>query len=337
MPLDNAIWVAAKSKIYGTMGPYLGVFNPTTGANESYTKVIQPAAGPCHLCYHGGSLFVSAWNCQIGRDTSNLIQTERDIFPIDPDTLTVGAGLGLCTDPIMAYSAYQYAFSNGPAMMISIGAKILFDWYAQQGRVFGRIDPSNIAGFIGAPLANPRDTSQTMPDFHIGNFGYDGTYVYLAWPYGPDAAARIAVASNQMPVADYCRLAVADDGVVTPYSAEWCVLNSKVYVVGANNLLVRVNAWGGIPGDYTKLDLDGVTGDCAPFRIRYCNEAGNAFYQKLLLPCQGIDSVIVWDPSTDDVGDAVVKSGFDGPIDVVFTDTKAFAVQSGPAGLKEIT
>lgn len=327
MPLDNAIYVSSKDKIYGSMGPCIGVFD-ATGKEESFTRVLDTAERPTFICWHGSSLYISAWDIPVGKANDEQMTT-RDIFPVDPDTLALGTGLFLCENAKMSWSAYQVGFYNGPGYLRSIGTNILFVWYGESATTFGRIDPSNPAAFIGNSLADPSDVGLTMPDFHYEIFGFDGTYAYMAWPYGPDIA-KIDTTATKMNPTSYCGITPGDTGIVTPFSAEYCALNGLVYAVCGNQYLVRVNSFGA--SDYTTFNLDLVSSNCAPFRLRY-----NTYDGKLYIPCQNRNVVIVWNPALDTVGSAVVKTGFDGPLDVVFTPTKSFAVQSGVVSLKEIT
>ncbi len=127
-------------------------------------------------------------------------------------------------------------------------------------------------------------------------------------------------------------IAPADVGVVMPMAVEYCAADSLVYAVCGGQYVVRVDAWAG--NSYTKFNLSAlVTSGCDPFHIRY-----RASDQCLYIPCQGNDTVLVWNPVADPAMGAVVqKTGFSGPIDVVFTASKAFAVQTGTQSLKEIT
>ncbi len=65
-----------------------------------------------------------------------------------------------------------------------------------------------------------------------------------------------------------------------------------------------------------------------PLHARY-----NSVDELLYIPGGKSDSVAVLDPADDSLS---IVTGFDSPLDVVFTDSKAFAVQSGLVGLKEI-
>lgn len=66
-----------------------------------------------------------------------------------------------------------------------------------------------------------------------------------------------------------------------------------------------------------------------PIRIRYRSSDG-----KLYIPTWEADSVVILDPTTDTVSD--IKTGFSSPCDVVFTGSKAFAIQQSSLGIKEI-
>lgn len=72
----------------------------------------------------------------------------------------------------------------------------------------------------------------------------------------------------------------------------------------------------------------GLTG-ALPFNIRY-----RSSNDRIYVPTWEDNSVVIIDPSSDTV--ETIKTGFDSPFDVVFTASKAFAVQHGSEGLKEI-
>lgn len=313
MPLDTALYFAGTDKIYGVMGPYIRKFNATTGAQEAIQKINAPSEGPCGICALGAFLYVSVWNAQRGQaEWIDATQPLRDIFPVDPATLAIGAGLGVTT------IAANDLFMHGPKDLLTVGNKIYYV-FAQDGRDpwVGRVDPT---------LPGGNQIGLGMPFLAHGQMATDGTYLYYAYGFGP-GFARFTLANVLMNTWDNCTLAGGDTGLVMPYAAEWCPTNSRSYYVGGNQWLCRVNSWGA--SDYTRYNLDAITAGNTPFHIRYRSSDG-----LLYIPSQGNDTVIVWNPT---LGSGIAKTGFDGPIDVVYTPTKAFAVQSGQTSLVEIT
>lgn len=326
--LNQAIYVAAQDKIYGTMGPYIAKFNATTGEREAISKVTAPAEGPCHLVYHAGTVYVSCWNAQVGASSDGTTVTSlyRDIFPVNPTTLAVGARLGVYD--AMQFAIPSYMMFEGPHQMISLGSMLWFDWQASGAtHQYVRIDPS--APGTWTPFISNSDKFVADLRFCVGQFATDGTNII----YANAQNARLAYfnAVGVMATAAACNLTVGDTGVVMPVAVEYCPADTKTYAVCASEYVMRVDAWSGT--NYTKFNLSAlVTSGCNPFHIRY-----RSSNQCLYLPSQGNDTVLVWNPVTDPaMGSVLQKTGFDGPIDVVFTGSKAFAVQSGVQSLKEI-
>jgi YVTN family beta-propeller protein len=113
-----------------------------------------------------------------------------------------------------------------------------------------------------------------------------------------------------------------------PCGVAWCPVNGHAYWVQQSPILLKSNAakiWNS-SWDWVNTGV----GNATPINIRY-----RPFDQQLYIPNWQDNTVTVLDPITDTV--SAVKTGFTSPIDVVFTPTKAFAVQDSTVGLLEIT
>lgn len=318
-PLEYAVYVGDTDKIYGMMGPYVVQFNATTGAPESWERVSSPAQGPCGICYHAptGKLYASVWLGHSGT-WYTATRPERDIFPIDPATLAVGGGLGV-------YGRGGSAFGSegqGPEFMLSDGTQYIYyawHWYAG-GTFIGRVDPS-------APASWASDFDYGDDDMDFIQFCFDGTLLH----FPRQSYNRVAYVNPATLAEDHLHIAAPDRSILMPLSVEWCALAryTAPYVVSASKWLMRVNDYA--TSDYTKWDISSVT-DAAPRpqRIRYC-----PLDEKLYLASPSTDCITIFDPVTEAV--TAVKTGFDAPHDLVFTNTKIWAVQRGAVGLKEVT
>jgi len=104
--------------------------------------------------------------------------------------------------------------------------------------------------------------------------------------------------------------------------------NKNWIVCGDTNLLRQESLTN---NDVTVFDLGAVVGPSElpdPCRIR---NIGGLLY----MPCMTANGIIIYTPGAP-INTAVWKGGFEGPMDVVSTGSKVFAVQNSPVGLKEI-
>ena len=354
MPFDSATYCDVTNKIYASMGPYVVQCNATTGAREAIVKVASPFLGPTRLIYYqpNGLLYLSLMVDPAGFDPVGLV-APGDIWPIDPVTLLVAPKVNLSSVVFPGQLTSINGFAAGPrALMVqSIGVGFLyFVWqHAPSANSFWQLygfDPGNPA------TSGVTDSHASGLFWTEEQFCCDGTFIYFG---DPDAQIMGAIPINfsgyfgswfQCDFNQAPLNMAADLNRQRPVACEIAIdgINRAFLVCGNQYLLnpFHTSAWGGPPGDsdFNMYDLSNgavVTGAIAgiqPFRLRYRKSGGD---HKIYIPCQNKDCVIVFNPATNT---GVVKTGFDSPIDVVFTDTifpgKAFAVQSGPTGLKEI-
>lgn len=324
-PLDAAVYAPSVDKIFGTMGPYLLKCNASTGAVEASARVTAPAQGPCGIAYHPltDMVYVSVWNspADIWLTTN---RPNRDIFPVNPATMAVGSGLGLYA--MLGSSSGD--IDQGPMFLSYYDHYLFFCWsfanaFDSSNSHIGRIDPANTADHWTDIQMSEGDESNVFVQFGIQ---YSPTPT-LYYPY----ASGVRVYMFDLPddvSNDFIPISAPDWGIIMPIAAEYCPADGLAYYISTNKWLMRADDFA--LNVYTKLDISSV-GDPSPKpnHIRY-----RSSNQKLYLPSASSDKITIWNPLTSAVDS--VKTGFDSPYDVVFTPTKAFAVQKGPVGLKEI-
>lgn len=321
MPLDSAVYVSSVDKIFGCDGAYVHQCDPATGARESSVRVTGPVLGPTSIAYHAanGNLYLAGWFDPSWVDMTDTFPSPRaDIYPIDPATLTVGAPLGIRSIfPALQPPGNRFGM-NGPHTLLSLGSYLYFLYrYQSGGGAPYRINPSNTS-------QNNTNASAGWNAWNSWQAATDGSFYYLCDPELVIWKAPLDFSG----VAALWDMAEFSDDDQTPVACE--VAGSDVYAVCGNGNLMKVTMFEQFgPGTWSALNLETVQANVKPFKLRYNSNDG-----LLYIPCQNEDCVIVWNPA-DDTGE--LKSGFDGPVDCVFTSDAAFAVQSGPQGLKAIT
>lgn len=322
-PLDEAVYVPTIDAIIGVMGPYVVRCNAETGAVETAQRFFQPGYGPCRICYHAPTekVYVSIRHTQENQQqTHEAYHYERGVYEVDPATL-------VATDLHVLQTKYwgDADWATGVTALKSYGEYIYFMLLGggQNAPLWiGRFNPGNIAGGQMGGGAS---------EFWAEQFAVDtsGFYWAEARYYEMDMATHDGL-WFQYSDYDYVQWSVPDRGVLMITAVEYATVSGRAYGVGGNQWMARIDNWTA-PRVYTKLNLGAVEAEANPFRLRYRSSDS-----KLYIPCQQANAIIVWDPATDDSADAVLKTGFEYPFDVVFTPTKAFALQSGTGGLKEI-
>lgn len=325
-PLDDAVYVAATDKIYGMLGPHIIKFNATTGAKESINRIFSPAYGTCRICYHAplNTLYVTLWNSPINQHFDPPVSwAHRGIYPVNPVSLIVGAALNV------TWSWFDdETWGSGPRAIMSAGGTYLYfaSGYANTNSpvTLWRVNPLNVA-----------DRAQAIDASSGGASGFnqhatDGVSIFVASP----SSARIYKYNLSLGGPEPCNIPGPYQFIDNPVAVEYSpVGGGAVYVVCGTTNMFKVTGF--TPDVISAIDISTVapaTATRRPVRIRYRSSD-----QKLYLPCQNNNAILVWNPATDNPGDADWKTGFDSPIDVVFTPTKAWAVQNGIVGLKEIT
>lgn len=329
-PMDDAVYVASIDKILGSAGAYIHQCNAATGAREASARVAAPLWGPSRVAYHAadGLVYFVGWSDLGYVDPSAGDMSDNiDLFPIVPASLAVGPGVGIkaaFTD-LQSFTSYGL---NGVQALLSLGNYLYFAFRYQRigGQMF-RINPNNVT---------QKNTSGSAgwDGWNVNSIGTDGSFIYHPYPDG-----RIYQNALDYTSRSRCQLSLATE---TPVGVD--VDGSNAYAVCGNAILIKVLTVAPLgPGTYTTFNLEdgAVITDAVlnvkPNRIKYCNVLGNPHFGKFAIPCQNTDTIIFFDPLAGANPRGFSVSGYDGPVDVVFTPSASFAVQTGPVGLKLIT
>lgn len=307
-PLFSAVYVASSGKILGTMENYVLEFNATTGALIRAVKAISPMNGPMWIGLINGEPWISCFldNTQMAFTAAE--NPRRNIFKLDTSTLEA-TGSGALPMSSLVFTPKTY---YGPRQFFGIGTMLY------TGLVIG-----NFMETVRVDTANTIDW-----DVGPNNFGYwvemfctNGTDLFFPDPFLNEI---IWINGGTMAQTDY-----SDTSPYTPVATEWVSGSvNKPYAVCSDKNMVRVDVFASSTNTIFDLEaLSGLSG-IKPLRLRY-----NSANKNLYIPCQAQDSIIVFDTVAET---ATVKAGFASPIDVVFTPTKIFAVQSSLVGLKEL-
>ena len=311
---QDACYVPVLDKIIATRGGRIIKCNATTGEREDEAVVVTPASGHSRICYHAatGNVYVGIRFCM--SDMAIVAQTRRGIFEVNPTTMVVGSNLSNAAN-MFNFGPWPDDTDNYITWMFSAGSYVYWGYQDTGASGSMRIDPSNTADF------------KTNCGLNATGFIVDQCSAGPAVAYAPEAYSD---SSDSMDLASGI-----NDGhcVVTPHktvAAAYCGFDGLAYLVCGTQWLVRVDSY--TPDAFTVYNLAAIEATADPRRIRY-----NSVDQKLYMPCQEENGIIIFDPSNPlTVSAHRWVSGFENPIDVVFTPSKKFAVQESPIGLKEI-
>lgn len=300
------------------MGPYIVQCNATTGARESYTRLAAaPIYGEMPIVYHPGTamLFVGSGltpNKQINNAWVNDPPQYKDIYKMNPVSKAIVA-TGM-------QSVFNSGFGpgdglrGGPYHLIADGDYVVYLFlFCNSYSSWGRIHATTYAN-------NGYDVFR----LHYEQIAVDANYCYTLDPYQREL--QIYNKTLDGPGSYITSPSIA------PHNAMGCcysTLDGKVWIVCSNDTILRMNSTTDL--DYTTFSLLGVSGPTVPpdpCRVQCLSDG------MLYLPCMSANGVIVFNPLT---GTGTWKDGFEGPMDVVETPTKKFAIQNSPVGLKEIT
>lgn len=325
--LEEAVYVPAPTnKIYGVRGPYIKSFDPVTGQLLLSSRFTRISFGMSHIAYDAttGNLYAAATNQlnYTGGDTT-FYPNDAGIWLIDKTTLAATKKVD-----------FQDTFANpltddcaGSWMMIAVAGKIITQAGPRSGtQSFSgavQIDEGTYAidGALDSNVAGGRIWSDIV---------FDGSIYWVVTP------ANNGIYGLDFPLQPYnfhyqIFNAFPPGGFGpwpnTPYSC--CTVGGFLYVSCKTQNVIKT-----LFDDSARTIINTGISAATPLRIRYCNPAlfpANPFAGTILVPGYNSDSIIqlVADVPTN-------KPGFELPFDVVFTPTRAFAVQHSSTGLKEI-
>lgn len=327
VPLDTAIYCATPNKIYGVRGQYVYQFNATSGALETTFRFASKIIwGESSIVEIGSFLYIAVWRGPLAQ-IAPLYPPERDVYILDYNlTASVPMLLNAQADSITFGIIYPF----GPATWQAGFANLFTNGTLLAGLIypsmlsFFRVDPSNLSTMVISALDGSRSS--------LSDLSYDSANnsFYTNDPKAP-----------QFQIYDFTTPTKKARASPTPQETYGHCLfpnagTPKVYAVTGGQDIVKFNVNEAYPlvagpaGSFTWTVIAGILpAGSTPMRIRL-NPADGMMY----IPNWMADSVSIIDPSTD-VALRVV-SGFEAPIDIVFTGTKVFAVQNSAKGLKEV-
>lgn len=321
MPLNSAVYEPGRDKIYAVRGGYLFVFD-SDGVLEDSARVMAPEGWDTYISYDTTTDHL--W--MVMRESFG--STDENSFPIkwllkiNPDTLAVTrysfrAGAG--GDGVVTNGDNWFSSQLGPKGIICRAGKAFLLCFneATQGQV------SQVMG-VDLTTNPPSETTSNLINLADGAWGdmwLEGTDVWVSSNDGSNGVFGFD-AVTELDLTDFLQLDGNND---RPYSVTRVPSGGALYVAQATQILLK-----GVPdaGGGTRSTVDLGRPNATPFHIKYAS-----FNQRIYIPLYKDDTVAVLNPADDSF---VIKTGFDTPVDVVFTDSKAFAVQHGSLGLKEI-
>jgi len=314
MPLDAAIYEPGRDKIFGVRSGYIFQFNASTGAVENCARFAAPAYGDSFIAYNSGDdrLYCTNW-FNYSNQAKFPDWQEKFLYKIDADTLAV-------------ISSHQFDSSFwGGSGIFREGPRQLF---AAAGKVYGVFHRGSVPfSYVyefdpGTGLFNIGGTENTG-DYCRSDLVYDAVLDAFWAANASDGAQRWDRASFTQTISINLTAFDQPRGLAYRDPYMYFVMSEFGTILPQHIRKKRIDDTGAIT------TIDTGRPNAVPFNIKY-----RASNDRLYVPATLDDTVIIIDPGTDIVES--VKTGFDSPWDVVFTATKAWAVQHGPVGLKEI-
>jgi len=321
MPLNHAIYESGRDVIYGVSGGYIYQLNATTGEKITSARFFENRFYDSYIAYSSitDKLYVTAWMTDTG---NNVVITDRRVkwlFKIDPDTLAVDTAFNY--DVVSGFGSSILSsefFESGPRELISINGNIY-------GVYFAATTSSNGLALYSFDAAgetwNNSTTNNRNVAFNLGLvYDPDNDVIWVATEQGASSFDLLMSAVDTVDIT----------GTSDPKPKGLCYRSGHLYftlhegsaIQQYNVQKVRIS-----DDNNTTIDLGDV--NAKPKKIRY-RDTNDRIY----VPTFSGDTVVIIDPATDTVEST--KTGFDSPIDVVFTPTKVWAVQHGALGLKEV-
>lgn len=321
VPYDDAVYSSAKDLIYAVRGPFAYMLDPTTGAQIlRWTFNPYAACGLSQIDYDDTNGFPVAitWNDeQYVLDALTGALCDKYFFYLDPDTLHVLSSPRFDQALVTIRNQYSKKAYGAHRIICDGGFGYGVGWIVnatatRPGPYKFRINPvgaAGIGGFVefGGYSDCARDKTGGRDYLWVTFQASNGLFSYNCAAYAMTLDAATV---------DHTKMfyAVAVDSIT-----------GFVYVTDVLRYVYKFDTNGNFVStiDTGRAAFNGL-------RIQY-----NATDGKLYAAGAGDNTVAVIDPASADA--VTIKTGFDFPIDFVFTPTKSFAVQQGPQGLKEIT
>lgn len=316
MPLNHAIYDSGRDVIFAVRGGYVYKLNATSGVKISSARVACPDFDDAYICLDPVTdhLFVTSW-MTFADQNENVTASRfvKKLVKVQPDTLAVVSTTNL---PTLFFNNLDL-FESGPRQLIALNNLlygVYFDASATTDGTIWTFDPA-------APGWNASNSFNTGGTYYR-TFVYDPD-LSLLWVPDIFGATSYDLALNAAATVNFSANRVARAVAYRSTGAKLYFTMTKQGATTPRHVLVIDTAGAG------EGLIDTGRANALPFNIRY-----RASTDRIYVPTWQDDTVVIIDPTTDTVES--VKTGFDSPFDVVFTGSKAWAVQHGNIGLKEI-
>jgi hypothetical protein len=318
MPLNHAVYEPGRDVIYGVSGGYVYKLNATTGEKISSARFFENRFYDSYIAYSSitDKLYVTAWMNDPGNEPA-AINRVKWMFKLNPDTLAVDGTFNIFASGVTV--AHEY-FESGPREMVSVAGDIYF-------LMFDRSQSNNACYLMRFDVAGETWDNSSSNNRNIGfsqglTYDADNNVIWVSTQQGATAHAP-APGVTQSDTVDI-------SGVSDPMAKGICYRSGHLYFTlwqGTTIERYKIQKVRISDDNNTTIDL----GDTAatPRKIRYWS-----INDRIYVPTFNANTVVIIDPTTDTVEST--KTGFDSPVDVVFTPTKVWAVQHGAQGLKEV-
>lgn len=316
--MDSACYDSTDNLIIGVRGGRIFKCDPSTGAVQSQADFAQPAFGLACCAWDSGSnrVFASVWNQpHFVNDAAFSVSSPKNIYRIIPSTLATE--LVIPFDSITGFLNETALWMSGPGAMVAVG-----------GHIYGRMYyASNNAGSPKVSFFRFLASNFATNQFHNET---DGGYANCAYANvgGDDVLYALDQSDQGFNWYDFTTSAnnfgpTNGDTTKVMLAIAFAPVQQHLYVTDQAQFIYVYDTAGAFVSSIN-------TGRSAfnGIQIRFNSNDG-------LLYAAGFadNTVVVITPSTNAF---VVKTGFDLPVDFVFTPTKRFCVQQGGTPLKEI-
>ena len=326
MPLDQAIFMSGINKIIGVRGRWIYKFNSDTGELEASGRWCTGANGVASMAAIGSTLYVSGYATSIRRVTGNFPYTSDALEVVRFNTSSMETDLVI--SDISNYAGFNYNPNTNPGFrdMISVDNYLVFTTYAD----IVSVDPTDVAGTWDG-FSNFQQYTSFSDISHNASLDLicqtRANNQELYWYDSSDIAGGSTNASA------YSDPHPTDSSSFCACGTTMSSANSCGYSVEGRGNFIKHDLSQFGTGLIPTRRLSILDTDATPVRIK-CSPLNGKIY----VPCGRTDTVYVFDPVAyaSDETPGTPLTGFDDPIDVVFTGSKAFAVQNGRVGLKEI-
>lgn len=329
MPLHSAVYESGRDFIYAVRGGTVFKLNATNGNKISSSRFGGPDLSDSYICYDSGRDKLWVTYSPAFRAPPDLPTpiNDRFIYKLNVDTFAIEQTIGIDAQNLES-SNPSFVCNNVIRHIRSNGVQLAFATNNQStsnGCQFVVFDPDNLPGALFT-RSNIDGTGGRWPSLEIRPGSTD--YLLCTDDNYNDGVHRrtnadvFVESGGGYPVIGFNHGAPFTARI---YGFAYVSSSNKHYCANRSNLVLKLDASAAIVG--TAIDTGRASADIWNIRL-------SPLDGKLYAPTFSDNAVAVIDPAS---GDAVtVKTGFDSPWDVVFTNARAFAVQHSAQGLKEI-